>query len=380
MSEMINEDIYEEVTEKDVDVESIKCPNCGNNLKFNPKTQKLFCEYCDTEVEFDQNFAYEEKNLFEAINSTVEQWTETRVFLCENCGAKVVLKKTETATSCPFCGTPHVVPVEETAGIKPNVVVPFQIDMDSAVDSLKKWAKKKLFAPKKFKKTISPDNVKGLYLPCYTYDSQTASFYSGKIGKRHTRTVGSGKNRRTQTYIVWRNISGNFNRFFNDIAITAGNKIDQKTLNKLGYSDASYNRVYDDEYLLGYMAYGAEKNLSDGWKEACAVMDEILRKEILSQYSYDVVSYLNVSTSHANVTYKYVMLPVYVGNYKYGKKTYNFTVNGVTGVVTGKYPVSPIRVSIAVVLGLAVVGGIGALLYFNGVFDELSLITNTLST
>ena len=83
MSEFTNGDVYEEVPEKDVNVESIKCPNCGNNLKFNPKTQKLFCEYCDTEVEFDQNFNYEEKDLFTALNSTVEQWTETRVFLCE---------------------------------------------------------------------------------------------------------------------------------------------------------------------------------------------------------------------------------------------------------------------------------------------------------
>ena len=378
MSEFTNADVYEEVPEKDVDVESIKCPNCGNNLKFNPKTQKLFCEYCDTEVEFDQNFNYEEKDLFTALNSTVEQWTETRVFLCENCGAKVVLKKTETATSCPFCGTPHVVPTEETAGIKPNVVVPFQIDEETALDELKKWAKKKLFAPKKFKKTISPENVKGIYLPCYTYDSQTASFYSGKIGKRHTRTVGSGKNRRTQTYIVWRYISGNFNRFFNDVTITAGSKIDQKTLNKLGYRDASFNRVYDYEFLLGYMAYGAEKTLSDGWNDAKVAMDEILKKEILSQYSYDVVSYLNVSTSHSAVTYKYVMLPVYVGNYKYGKKVYNFTVNGVTGNVTGKYPVSPVRVSIAVTLGLAVVGGIVALIYLNGGFEEVSLITQNL--
>ena len=64
-------------------------------------------------------------------------------------------------------------------------------------------------------------------------------------------------------------------------------------------------------------------------------MDENIRRGILSNYIYDRFGYLNVSTSHNGVTYKYVMLPVYVGNYRYNKKAYNFYVNGENGKVNG---------------------------------------------
>ena len=73
----------------------------------------------------------------------------------------------------------------------------------------------------------------------------------------------------------------------------------------------------------------------------------------MNSYGYDVIDYLNVSTLHNEVKYKYVLLPVYQLDYKYKKKTYTVVINGNSGAVTGKSPVSPIRVAIAVILGIA---------------------------
>ena len=95
-------------------------------------------------------------------------------------------------------------------------------------------------------------------------------------------------------------------------------------------------------------------------------MDEVLRKEILGQYSYDVVSYLNVDTTHSSVTYKYVLLPVYILNYNYRGKNYSIYVNGNTGKVTGKTPVSALKVALTVLLGIIIIGGIAYLIYANG--------------
>ncbi len=348
---------------KGVEAELRKCPNCGNNLKFDPTTQKLKCDYCDSEVAFKQNSNYVEIDIRTALTTGATDWSgAARAFQCENCGAKVVLEKTATAKGCPFCGTAHVIPLDQQVGVRPNVVVPFALNKESATEKLKLWAKKKLFAPRKFKKTFTPENLNGVYMPCYTYDSQTFSTYNGKIGKRHTRTTGSGKNRKTETYIVWRYISGSFEKFFNDVFVSAGSKLSQKELSKLGNFSESNNRVYDDEYLFGYMAYGSEISVADGWDKAKDDIDDMLKKAILSQYNYDVVSYLNVSTNHSNVTYKYVLLPVYVGNYKYGKKVRNYVCNGINGSTTGKYPVSPIRVAIASLLGIALIVGLYLLL------------------
>ena len=108
-----------------------------------------------------------------------------------------------------------------------------------------------------------------------------------------------------------------------------------------------------------------ETGLSELWKDARDIIDQRLRGIILGQYVYDCVGYLNVSTSHENVTYKYVMLPVWVGNYTYGRKLYNFYVNGTTGKVAGKRPVSPWKVLGLVFAGLALAAGLFLLWYFN---------------
>ena len=193
-----------------------------------------------------------------------------------------------------------------------------------------------------------------MYTPCFTFDSFTTSYYEGRIGTTHTRTVGSGKNRRTETYVVWRHIRGTYTRGFDDVLITAGEKLAQRTLDKISPFETNASRQFEEKYMLGFMAYHYDKELVDCWGDAKKVMDASIRHGILSGYVYDRIGYLNVSTSHENVTYKYVMLPVYVGNYRYNKKAYNFYVNGETGKVNGKYPKSVPKI-LGLVLGIVAV-------------------------
>lgn len=344
--------------EKEVDTDNIKCPSCGSNLEFSPQTQTLVCPHCGYKEAFSNDAVAEELSI-ESAFANAEQWNDDSVvFGCENCGAKVVLDKSETAKCCPFCGTAHVVKLEELSGIKPNAVLPFKLALNQAAERCKAWAKKKIFAPKAFKKTLSPENVKGVYAPCFTFDSKTESKYVGRIGVTHTRTVGSGKNKRVETYTVWKRISGRYSYDFDDVTVFAGDKIPQERLRKLAPFDTNNSKKYESEYLLGFMAYRYEKDIKTSWGDAKKEMDKRLRNLILSQYHYDKVDFLDVSTSHSDVTYKYVMLPVYVGNYKFKKKSYSFYVNGHTGKVTGKSPVSIIKVALTAVVSAVVLGAI----------------------
>ena len=340
-----------------VGTETEKCPSCGSNMVFDPEGQCLSCPHCGTKVQFEKGDTAKELDLSSALGKD-RQWNaeEAVVFSCDNCGAKVVLKAGQTAKLCPFCGTAHVRKTEELAGLKPNGLIPFSFGEEKAVEYSKTWAKKRFFAPRKFKKHLTAENVNGVYVPCFTFDSHTTSYYEGRIGTTHTRTVGSGKNRRTETYTVWRNISGTYYDDFNDVLITAGSKLDQQKLDKIRPYDTDAGKVYEENYLLGFMAYQYDEGLDGCWDKAKGVIDKELRNRILSQYSYDRVSYLNVSTRHERVTYKYVMLPVYVGNYNYKKKLFNFYVNGESGRTWGKYPKSVPKILSLVLLGAALVG------------------------
>lgn len=349
---------FSEINEESVETESIKCVACGSNMVFEPETQMLCCTHCGTKIDFAKNNKAEELDIRTALEAGLD-WSkdETAVFACENCGAKVVLAKNQTAKSCPFCGTAHVQKSEELIGLKPNALIPFSFGEEKALDLSKAWAKKRFFAPRNFKKKLSADNVKGIYTPSFTFDSKTVSYYRGRIGRTHTRTVGSGKNRRTQTYVVWRDICGTFYQNYDDVLITSGSKFSQRELNKISPYNTNDGKVYEENYLLGFMAYHYDVELTECWQNAKNVMDSDIKRGILSQYVYDKVAYLNVSTTHENVTYKYVMLPVYVGNYTYKNKLFNFYVNGSSGKVYGKTPKSVWKILGVVLCSIAVVVG-----------------------
>ena len=162
-------------------------------------------------------------------------------------------------------------------------------------------------------------------------------------------------------------MSGTFSHKFDDVLISAGEKVSQEKVEKLSPFDTNNGKAYKDEFLLGYGAYHTDVDIADCWSMAKGRIDSLLKSKILSQYSYDRIAYFNIATSHANVTYKYVMLPVYVGNFNYKNKLYNFYVNGSTGRTFGKYPKSIVKIlSVAFLIGLFIIG-VGCLLYNFGV-------------
>ena len=339
----------------EIDTFTAKCENCGGNMVFNPETQELYCSYCGSNKDFAKSKEVSEIAISDALG-VVELWEEDNAtYRCNNCGAVVIMPSTQVSTLCPYCSTSHVVKSIDSCGLKPNAVYPFTITSDHAEQKVKEWTKKRFFAPNKFKKELSAENFQGVYEPAFTYDSKTYSTYHGVIGVRKSRTVGSGKNRRTVSYIDWRTISGTFYYWFDDVVITASDNKSQQLLDKLLPYDISNIKTYDKTYLSGFIAHRTEKTVSEGWEDAKGVIDAKLRNLILSRYHYDVVQYLNVNTSHECVTYKYVLLPTYTFTYPYKNKSYQLYVNGTTGKVVGKTPVSPLKVALVTLLGIAVI-------------------------
>ncbi len=359
----MNEEI---VRAEEKETEVYKCPNCGANLTFSPKLQKLYCEHCETVIDFEQD-----RNVvpldFVTGGEKGEDWgEETVVYRCNNCGAKEIISKTDIARVCPFCGTTNIVETDELPGLRPTAVVPFAVDEASARASFKGWVKKKKLVPKAFKKSVTADDVNGIYNPCFVYNSNTLSSYQGRMGEYYTVTVGSGKNRRTETRIRWFNVSGNYALDFEDYMIEASPHLDQKTANKLKPFSYEQAALYDKKFLSGFTASGYDKDMDACWAEARAGMEQIIRQKIKDSYHADVVDYLNVNTGHYHVTYRYLLLPIWFCKIPYKKKKYDFYINGTTSKIVGKVPRSPGKICALVFGILAGLAGLGWLMYWLG--------------
>lgn len=323
----------------DVETDSIKCKGCGSNLTFDPETQQLKCAYCGYTEDFEKSAAVAELAIEEALRKNPTWSDDTIVYSCENCGARVVAGKGETAGLCPFCGTSHVVAKQDLQGLKPTAVVPFTINKDDAVSRFIKWAKKKILAPGDFKRTVRSEKITGLYAPYFTFDSRTTSVYFGRVGDRRTRTVRTKDGTKTETYIVWRHIRGTYRDFFDDVLVDAGQRTDDKRMRKIQPFDLTTTRVYANEFLSGFVAYRYDKDITTCWGEAKQRMESMIRSRIIAMHHCDVVDYVNVTTSHEGVTFKYTLLPVYIINYSHKQKSYTTYINGTTGKISGKTPV-----------------------------------------
>lgn len=358
---MVTPEQVEPIAGADSATDIEKCPSCGADMVWSPEDGCLRCEHCGSTRRV--GYGHAEEMAFERLLSDPGGWSaETHVFRCDNCGALEVIDRGEIAKACSFCGATNVVETDELPGVRPNAVVPFELGLEGACASAKKWAKRRIFAPRAFKKALSPEAVRGVYSPAFSFDTDTVSYYSGRLVRYRYETHRVNGKTVTRRVAEHFNISGTFDASFDDILVQASSRIDDRTINKLSPFGTNDSRTYGKEFLGGFTAEHYSKDGMRCWQEARSVIRSCIKRDILARYTYDLVESLDIDTDCNNITYKYLLLPVWVGHFGFHNKVYNFFVNGRTGKTIGRTPVSPLRVGLAVLLGAALLVGLSALI------------------
>ena len=344
------------------------CPNCGGKTSFNPTKQVLECLYCNSVVDVDDKRTATEKSL-EVLFKEAKVWNDTEVIKCNNCGCQEVVTKGQISTSCSFCGTNNIVKTSQIGGMKPHGVCPFNKTLNDAKNITAEWVRKKKFAPNAFKRTAKSKDLKGVYSPAFTFDCRTLTTYSGRLGRTEYYTVRGidGKSERKSRTVSF-SISGNYQRTFDDFLVQASSNIPESTLDRLAPYPTGSSVEYNEKYLAGYTANTYSKDGRQTWAEGQRKMEARIEREILNKYDHDRVYTFDAKTGYHNVAFKYLLLPVYVGHHTYKDKNYNFYINGSTGKIDGKAPVSGWKI-LSLILGI--IGSIGLIvllvLLFSGV-------------
>lgn len=333
-----------------------KCPNCGSILCFDPKTSKLKCTHCSSLQELTNVTGAFEIPYTPHSEESYTPWGDAKTVKCRSCGAEFAVNEYETSTSCPFCSTTNIMRTDDIPGIKPNAILPFTQSQEDAKASFKAWLKKRVMAPNSLKKLAEERDLKGIYVPMFTFDADTFSNYQIRYGVHRTVTVGSGKNQRTIVVTDWYIDNGRHSGAFNDIQIEASQFLVQKNLNKTGGFDTDNAKLYNSQYIAGFSAERYSTGLDDSWEMAKGIIDSSIRSDILSRYNYDELDYLNVRTEYHDKTYKYLLAPIWLMVYNYKGKNYTCVINGRNGRADGKAPLSPWKVATVSVVGAAVLG------------------------
>ncbi len=338
------------------------CRQCGASLEFAPGTTVLKCPYCSAENQISVDHEPVREQDFQEYLRKLEEaapQAEVRVVKCGSCAAEVTPPPNVTSFACPYCGANIVAESRACRIIPPQGVVPFKITRDGAADLFRGWVKSRWFAPNALKRqAIIEAAVSGLYMPAWTYDSFVRTAYTGERGDAYYVTVGSGSNRRTERRIRWSSASGVVQNRFDDVLVVATRTLPSKLARELEPWDLTSVVAYEEEFLAGFRAERYSIGLREGWGIAIGLMQPTIDATIRSDIGGDEQRINSKQSSYSQVTFKHLLLPVWISAYRYKAKVYQFLVNARTGEVQGDRPYSPWKIGFAVLLGLIVVGTI----------------------
>jgi predicted RNA-binding Zn-ribbon protein involved in translation (DUF1610 family) len=343
------------------------CQQCGARVDFAPGTRVLKCPYCGFENPIPQTNEEIRELDYQAQLAQLAETQETSErerIQCQSCGAETTLPPDVVSGTCPFCGSNLVATKQCRRLIKPRSLLPFGITQRQAFDSFQRWIKGLWFAPGALKAYAhSEGKLTGVYVPFWTYDSRTTSFYTGERGddywetERYTTTENGrtvSKTRRVK-HTRWHSVSGTVWENFDDILIPASDSLPGDCLRKLEPWDLEQLVPFADEYLSGFRAETYRVSLEDGFAKAKEVMDAAIRASICRDIGGDHQRIHSVRTQYDGVTFKHVLLPVWLSAYRFKEKVYRFLVNARTGEVQGERPWSAWKIAGMVVAILLVI-------------------------
>jgi LSD1 subclass zinc finger protein len=358
--------------------QELSCSGCAAVLKYNPGTISLQCEHCGAENEIagaEKAVVIEELDYEKIISESFgnEEKETVTIVQCNGCGASTTLSPNTSSDECPFCGTSIVITSGTTCSVhKPQYLLPFKISSKEALAAYKKWMKSLWWAPNNIKHYVDRnEKLAGIYTPYWTYDSDTQSLYVGERGDDYyvneSYTATENGKTVTKTRSVkktrWRTVTGSVKHFFDDILVLASHSLPKKQAENLEPWDLENLSHYNDKFLSGFRTESYQVDIKEGFSKAQSIMDEKIREMVRRNIGGDQQRIHSVKTAFNNITFKHILLPVWISTYRYKNKPYRFLINGRTGEVQGERPYSIAKISTAIMAAIII---LMVLFYFFG--------------
>lgn len=346
-----------------------KCPCCGGAIEFDPSLQKLKCPYCDTEFEaetlkeYDDVLQQDDKDDLNFDLRSGASWSGQdadgmSVYVCKSCGGEIVTDTTTAATSCPFCGNPVVLTGNLDGDLKPDLVIPFQVDKNAAIAALKRHFKGKRLLPKVFSEENHLEEIKGVYVPFWVFYADTDATVRYRATKTFTWSDKNFIYTRVTHHMVIR--AGELG--FDGVPADGSSKMDDTLSESIEPYDFTKAVDFSTVYLPGYLAERYDVK-SDACSERVSAR---MRTSTEQVFASTVKGYNSVTPEKSTVRLKnsrvrYALCPVWILNTSWKSQNYTFAMNGQTGKFVGDLPMDK-GAYLRWLLGLTAAIGVGCFL------------------
>lgn len=328
-------------------LQEYKCPCCGGAIAFDSKSQKMKCPYCDTEFEMDTLKGYDEalqgekKDKMEWETAAGGEWQEDetkglRSYVCKSCGGEIIGDENTAATTCPFCGNPVVMMEQFGGSLKPDLVIPFKLDKKAAKAGLERHLSGKRLLPKIFKDQNHIDEIKGIYVPFWLFDTEVDAQIRYRTTRVRTWSDSNFNYTETSHFMVHRGGSVGFEH----VPVDGSSKMADDLMESIEPYDFSEAVDFQTAYLAGYLADKYDVTAEESIERA----NERVKRSTEEAFAETVRGYATVIPENSSVQLhggkaRYALYPVWLLNTTWNGSQYTFAMNGQTGKFVGDLPV-----------------------------------------
>lgn len=330
-----------------------KCPNCGADMAFDSTTGMLHCDSCGrndtidampkkdntgyTDKKNSNHTSFEDDKTKDFSYSHVFDENDATEYQCKNCGAVLITEKDTTATTCSFCGAGVVLSDRLSGSLAPSKVIPFSINKQQAQDAFRSWCKKGLLTPKGFMTANRIKSITGLYVPFWLYDLNGRGNADATCTRVRTYSKGDYIYTETSYFHVYRQVDLNYMK----VPVDASEKMNDELMDKLEPYHYDNLKDFNMPYLAGYIAekYNYDdKGLFPRVQSRVGNYVNSYIESTISGYHSTIYNQKNIQISPKRADY--ALFPVWMVCYDYKQSEHTFAMNGQTGKIVGKPPLS----------------------------------------
>ncbi len=317
---------------RDAKADRFICPNCGGRMSFAPDGQSLVCDFCASKDALVDKTSEEEKDFIMAMATMKGHGKplQEQAFHCDGCGAEFFLPPGRISASCVYCGSVHVVSLENVKDLlAPDAILPHQFDQREATRLLIAWVETHRITPQK-----KVDLPRGLYLPLWTFDIGGAIEYTAEL-IRYENDDEDSLFSRSQPKTM--RITEHYPVIANDIPVPAARKLGSVYSKLVPTFDLKTLKPYDPRYLANWPADIYDLPMADASLDARSIVYKKSQRDIPNSLN----GYKVIRTSSAGLmveSFKLNLLPVWMTEISQNGKEYLVLINGQNGEVRTNLP------------------------------------------
>ena len=333
---------------------TFKCRQCGGTISYSATQRQLTCPYCGSLQQIEAETVGRAADEFEFTLETMAQarhgWGEARrELVCESCGSVVAAAPDILTSTCAFCGSNRVMARDATGDIlRPTTLIPFAVDQEQVQAKVQAWLGRGWMHPPELRNAGALKSLTGVYLPFWTFDTHVTADWKAEVGTLRTKRYRSGGEWKTRTYIEWEWRAGRADIPVDDHMVPGTAKVSRVILSKIEPFNLGGLVEYDPGYLAGWQAKLYDVQLPQAWE----IAKEDIRAETKTTCRQNTgsshVRNLRMTADFGDERWRYILLPIYLASYPFGKRTFQVMVNGQTGQVAGQKPVAWLRIWLAI--------------------------------